>query len=66
MALPAWMYKDPSDVLQSKQEARIRKSCDGCIHAFALGFKNGSVSNGCDKGKKFGRRCELYQAKVDD
>lgn len=60
-ALPAYMYKDPSEVLERKQEAAIKKSCLGCIHGFSMEFASGMVAQGCDKHKRYGRRCELYQ-----
>ena len=60
MALPSYLYGDPCDVLDRKQQAKIKKSCEGCMHGFSLSFKDGVVSNGCGKGKKYGRRCELY------
>lgn len=61
MTLPAYMYKDPADVLESKQERQLKKSCVGCIHAMEYEFKD-SREKICDKGKAYGRRCELYTA----
>lgn len=60
-ALPRHMYRDPSEVLERKQEAELRKSCVGCMHGFKMEF-HASVANGCDKGRRFGRRCELFEA----
>lgn len=59
-ALPAWMYRNPEEVLERKQESEARRSCVGCVHGFTIQFKNGPAM-GCDKNKKYGRRCELYQ-----
>lgn len=60
MALPRYLYANPQDVLEWKQEYERRKSCLGCVHGFTIQFKNGTAM-GCDKNKKYGRRCELYQ-----
>ena len=59
MALPSFLYRNPQEVLERKQEMEARKSCVGCAHTFILEFKNG-FEIGCDKDRKFGRRCELY------
>ena len=58
-ALPKWMYKNPEEVLERKQEAELRKSCIGYVHGFKMEFKSG-VAMGCDKNRKYGKRCELY------
>lgn len=58
--LPSWMYRNPQDVLERKQEMEQRKSCFGCIHGFKMEFKSG-VGYGCDKHRKYGKRCELYE-----
>lgn len=58
--LPSWMYKDPCDVLERKQENELRKSCTGCAYGFEIMFKSGPA-NGCEKGKKYGKRCILFQ-----
>ena len=58
-ALPSYMYKNPQDVLEWKQESAIKKSCIGCVHGFSIQFKTG-VAHGCGKNKKYGRRCEHY------
>ena len=60
--LPAYMYRDPCEVLQQKQERELRISCLGCIHAYRVEF-GGSVENGCNVGKVFGKRCNLYREK---
>ena len=60
MALPSCMYKDPADVLESKQERKLKKSCVGCVHAIEYEFKY-SRQKICDKGNAYGRRCKLYQ-----
>ncbi len=60
-ALPSWMYKNPQDVLEQKQEYELKRSCIGCIHSFKIEFKSGSAM-GCDKRRRYGRRCEFYQS----
>lgn len=60
MALPHYLYKDPCDVLEQKQEHEAKKSCHGCIHSYKLEFKSG-IENGCIKGRRFGKRCKLYE-----
>lgn len=60
-ALPSWMYRNPEEVLERKQESEARRSCVGCVHGFTIQFKNGPAM-GCDKNKKYGRRCELYKS----
>lgn len=59
-ALPSYMYKNPQQVLEDKQEREVRLLCIGCVHGFKMEFE-GSTVNGCDKGRRFGRRCELYE-----
>ena len=59
--LPAYMYKDPSEVLERKQEAAIKKSCLGCIHGFSMEFASRMVAHGCEKNRRYGKRCEIYQ-----
>lgn len=58
--LPSWMYKDPMDVLEQKQERELKKLCTGCAHEFEIMFKSGPAM-GCDKGKLYGKRCNLFQ-----
>ena len=60
-ALPKWMYRNPEEVLERKQEAELRKSCVGCMHGFKMEFSGGKTANGCDKNRRYGRRCELYK-----
>lgn len=38
-ALPSWMYRNPEEVLERKQESEARRSCVGCVHSFAIEFK---------------------------
>lgn len=61
--LPSWMYRNPEEVLERKQETELRKSCAGCVHAIEYEFKY-SKQKICDKGKSYGRRCKLYQSLV--
>jgi len=60
MALPHWQYKNPQDVLEWKQEYEKRKSCVGCMHGFKMIFNSGEAM-GCDKNRRWGKRCEYYQ-----
>ena len=60
MALPSFCYRDPMIVLEQKQEHELRKTCNGCVHAFKIEF-GGSIEQGCNKGKKYGTRCKLFQ-----
>lgn len=60
--LPAYMYRDPCEVLQQKQERELRRSCAGCVHAYRVEI-GGSAENGCNKGRVFGKRCNLYREK---
>ena len=62
MALPKYMYRDPCEILQNKQERELKKSCVGCIHSFKLEFASG-VEFGCDKGRRYGKRCKYYEVK---
>ena len=59
-ALPSYMYRNPCDVLELKQEYLRRKSCVGCIYAFRVEII-GSIEMGCNKGKRYGKRCKLYR-----
>ena len=61
MALPAYQYRNPADVLESKQERELKKSCAGCVHAIEYEFKY-SRQKICDIGKPYGRRCKLYKS----
>ena len=61
-ALPSWMYKNPMDVLEQKQQRELKKTCTGCVHAYLVEI-GGSVENGCNVGKVFGKRCNLYREK---
>jgi hypothetical protein len=58
-ALPAFMYKNPQDVLERKQETALKKTCIGCIHSYRINFVSGP-GFGCEKGRKFGKRCQHY------
>ncbi len=60
-ALPSWMYRNPEEVLERKQESEARRSCVGCVHSFAIEFKSGRAM-GCDKNRKYGVRCDLYRS----
>lgn len=62
-ALPSYMYRNPEEVLERKQEHELRKSCTGCAHAFEIMF-NSCAAMGCNKGKRHGRRCNLFQEKI--
>lgn len=59
-ALPRYMYKNPCDVLEQKQQHELRKSCVGCAHSFRMQFKKG-VEMGCEKGRRYGKRCKYYE-----
>lgn len=59
-ALPHYLYRDPADVLERKQEMEARMSCSGCIHSFKMEFKSGAEM-GCDKNRRYGKRCKLYE-----
>lgn len=58
--LPAHTYRDPMLVLEQKQENELKRSCNGCVNVFDVRFK-GSVEKGCNKGKRYGKRCRLYE-----
>jgi len=58
--LPAYMYRNPEEVLERKQENELRKSCSGCIHGFEIMFKSGPAK-GCNKSKLYGKRCSLFK-----
>jgi len=60
MALPAYLYRNPMEVLEQKQENELNRSCAGCVHVYRVEI-GGSVENGCNKGKVYGRRCKFYQ-----
>lgn len=65
MALDSFMYEDPANVLQRKQEleAKKTKACGDCIHKRSMEFR-GEVGNFCEfKRHVYGRRCELYETK---
>ena len=64
MAFPKYLYGDPCEILERKQERDLKKSCTGCIHSYKLEFKSG-IEWGCDKGKRFGKRCHFYEVKND-
>lgn len=64
MALPHFMYRDPCEVLESKQEHELRKSCSGCVYEMQVMFKSVAVK-ACAMDKKFGRRCRFYKGKDD-
>ena len=58
--LPAYLYRDPMLVLEQKQENELKRSCAGCVHVYRVEI-GGSVENGCNVGKVFGKRCNLYR-----
>ena len=60
MALPAYLYRNPMEVLEQKQERELKRSCVGCVHVFQVEFK-GVAESACNKGKVFGKRCKLYK-----
>lgn len=62
-ALPSYFYRDPSEVLERKQEAAIKKSCVGCVHSFAIEFVSG-IAHGCNMRRKYGSRCEHYRSEI--
>ena len=58
--LPSYMWRDPCDVLEQKQERELRKTCIGCAHAFEIMFKSGAAM-GCELGRFYGNRCKSYK-----
>lgn len=62
MALPHFMYRDPCEVLERKQESELKKGCKGCVHEFEVEFKNQRVL-ACDMNKSHGNRCRFYKLK---
>lgn len=62
MALPRYMYGDPMDVLEQKQEREARQSCVGCMHGFKMEFKSG-IEMGCEKNRRWRRRCKFYEVR---
>lgn len=61
-ALPSYMYRNPEEVLERKQEYEFRKSCTGCVHAYEVMFGS-LLAKACNKGKRYGKRCNLYREK---
>lgn len=59
--LMRWEMRDPADVLQSKQEAAIRRSCKGCAHTKVVTDPFGGRIEKCVKGRPIGKRCGKYE-----
>lgn len=62
-ALPSWMYKNPCDVLEMKQNREaneLKRSCAGCYFEYEIVFKAGT-KKGCEKGRRYGRKCSSYK-----
>lgn len=49
--MPRGMYRDPLDVLISAEN----KTCRGCAHV-GIAFNSAY----CEKGRPYGRRCNLF------
>ena len=64
--LERWEYGDPEKVVARRQA----QSCHGCRHEQAFHFAQNSLIwqlvKYCGKGRKYGRRCALYQHKEHD
>lgn len=74
MALDAWMYRDPMEVVMRRQEAAaqrrkrkqegdVKRCCAGCVHEALLHMPAGDVGR-CELGHRYGWRCGSFAAKV--
>ncbi|MBC7620612.1 MAG: hypothetical protein H7293_16780 [Candidatus Saccharibacteria bacterium] len=63
--LDSWLYGNPETIAIRKEEAELRKAraCGDCVHRRSEEFQ-GEVWNFCEfKRKRYGTRCDLYEAK---
>jgi len=59
--LKRWEFRDPMQVVMSRQQAAINRSCAGCAHAKTVETPFGDTLSRCLKGKPYGKRCSRYE-----
>lgn len=60
--LRKWEFRDPMQVVMSRQQAAINRSCAGCAHAKTVETPFGDTLSRCLKGKPYGKKCNRYEA----
>lgn len=60
--LQRWELRDPMLVVMSRQQAALKRSCEGCAHAKTIETPFiGDTITRCLKGKPYGKRCSRYE-----
>lgn len=57
-----WELRDPMLVAMSRQQAALKRSCEGCAHAKTIETPFiGDTITRCLKGKPYGQKCKQYE-----
>jgi len=59
--LQKWEFRDPVQLVMSRQQAAIGRSCAGCAHAKTIETPFGHTLTRCLKGKPYGKKCNRYE-----
>jgi hypothetical protein len=60
--LRKWEFRDPLQVVMSRQQAALKQSCEGCAHAKTIETPFiGDTITRCLKGKPYGKKCSRYE-----
>ena len=64
MTLESWMYQDPAKVLESKQQAQVKRKakCGKCIHYQSIVI-NFHVHHGCIQRVRNWQGCTVQETK---
>lgn len=61
--LRKWEFRDPMQVVMSRQQAALNRSCKGCAHAKTIETPFiGDTITRCLKDKPYGTKCNRYEA----
>ncbi|MDH2051177.1 hypothetical protein [Achromobacter marplatensis] len=60
--LRKWEFRDPMQVVMSRQQAAINRSCAGCAYAKTIETPFAATLTRCLKGKPYGTKCNRYEA----
>jgi len=59
--LQKWEFRDPMLVVMSRQQAALKRSCEGCANARTVQTPFGDTMRRCLKGKPYGKKCKQYE-----
>ncbi|KAB1444190.1 hypothetical protein F7890_21260 [Bordetella bronchiseptica] len=60
--LKKWEFRDPFLVVMSRQQAELKRSCNGCRHTRTVESPFGDEVVRCLKGRPYGRKCDRYES----